>query len=317
MSQRRADLLLIGIALIWGTTFTIVHQSVTGFPALALIALRFVLAALVFAPALVRQRAQLGRRGWLVGALLGVILFAGFAAQTVGLQYTTPARGGFITGLNVVLVPLLGLAFGQRPPRRAVLGVVIAVVGLVVLSGCGITWSGGPALRCTNSSLGAPQQALGDALILFCALAFAMHIVAVSRWATTLPVVPINAVQLMVVALLAMMSFGFSGQALPMPSLSVWGAALFLGLIATAFVFWLQLVLQRHTSATHTALIFALEPVFAALFAWQWIAEPLTPTVLAGGGLMLLGVIVAEVTWGRPRRKPSQSADELVADGAA
>jgi drug/metabolite transporter (DMT)-like permease len=110
MTQRRADLLLVLISAIWGTTFTVVHEVVVGFPALMLITLRFGFAAAVFIPLLIRQRHALSRQGMLVGALLGGLLFLGFVTQTFGLQYTTPARAGFITGLNVVLVPIIGLA---------------------------------------------------------------------------------------------------------------------------------------------------------------------------------------------------------------
>lgn len=290
MSQRRADVLLVLISLIWGTTFTIVHEAVANFPALALIALRFGLAALVFIPSLWQRRAELGRQGLCVGTLLGTILFTGFATQTIGLQYTTPARAGFITGLNVVLVPLLSLLFKQRPPLRALVGVVLAMLGLMVLSwGCRVAWLG-----CAATDAGS-VQVLGDVLVLVCALAFALHIVAVSRWATTLPVLQVNSIQLIVAALLAAVATILSAGGFPRPTLGVWGAALFLGLIATAFVFALQLKLQRYTSATHTALIFALEPVFAALFSWLWTGEALTLAVWLGGSLMLLGVIAAEV----------------------
>jgi drug/metabolite transporter (DMT)-like permease len=314
VTQRRADLFLVLIALIWGTTFTIVHETVATFPALALIAMRFSCAALVFAPMLIRRRTELNQSGWLVGALLGGLLFAGFAMQTLGLRYTSPARAGFITGLNVVLVPLLGLLFGQRPPPRAIVGVALAVAGMAILSwGCRMPW-----LACASGADGSPAQRLGDLLILICALAFALHIVAVSRWATTLPVLPLNAVQLLVAALLAIIAALLS-EPIPLPTARVWAAALFLGLIATALVFGLQLLLQRYTTATHTALIFALEPVFAAFFSWLWIDEALTWAVILGGGLMLLGVIVAELSFGREPQKPSEQpvrADDAMLDGA-
>lgn len=319
MTQRRADLLLVLIAVIWGTTFTVVYEVVDAFPAFALIALRFALAAIVFVPGLLRRR-TLNRHGVRVGIGLGVLLFAGFALQTLGLQYTTPTRAGFITGLNVVMVPLLGLLFGQRPPRRAVVGVAIAVVGLAILSsGCGAVWSNGVQLQCAALNQTSPLQRLGDALVLGCALAFAMHIVAVSRWATTLPVVPVNTVQLLTVAVLSVVAILGSGAAVPVPSLAVWGAALFLGLIATALVFALQLKLQRHTSATHTALIFALEPVFAALFSWLWTGETLTGAIVFGGGLMLLGVVAAEMSFAsfRSRDKTTATADSLPIKGEA
>ncbi|HEY0735749.1 MAG TPA: DMT family transporter [Herpetosiphonaceae bacterium] len=314
MSQRRADLLLVLISVIWGTTFTMVHETVATFPALALIAMRFWFAALVFVPTLISRRAELTRQNLKVGILLGALLFAGFTTQTIGLGYTSPTRGGFITGLNVVLVPLLGLIFGQRPPTRAVVGVALAVAGLTVLSwGCQLPWLG-----CAADVVSTPAQRTGDLLILVCAFAFAMHIVAVSRWATTLPLITLNGVQMFTAALLGSVAALFAGS-IPVPSLSVWGVGLFLGVVATAMMFWLQLWLQRYTTATHTALIFALEPVFAAFFAWLWIDEALTWAVLLGGGLMLLGVIVAEVSFGRradgdngqPRR-----ADDPMLDGA-
>jgi drug/metabolite transporter (DMT)-like permease len=299
MTQRRANLILMVIALIWGTTFTVVHQAVAAFPPLALIALRFGCAALVFVPLALRGGVR--RHEVKVGALLGGLLFVGFAAQTLGLQRTTPARAGFITGLNVVLVPLFGLLWGQRPPLRAVLGVAIATVGLVVLTwGCAIPWLG-----CTLETGSTPQQQWGDLLVLGCAAAFALHIVAVSRYATTLPVATVNTWQLIAAALLAGSTALVTERPLPLPSFGVVGAALFLGLIATALVFALQLRVQRYTTATHTALIFALEPVFAALFAWLWIGEQLTGAVLLGGGVMLLGVVFAELP---PLRRRGASA---------
>jgi drug/metabolite transporter (DMT)-like permease len=163
-----------------------------------------------------------------------------------------------------------------------------------------------------------PAQRTGDLLILACAFAFAMHIVAVSRWATTLPVVSLNGIQLIVTALLASVA-ALLTESIPLPSPGVWGAGIFLGVIATALVFGLQLMLQRHTTATHTALIFALEPVFAALFSWLWTGEALTWAVLLGGGLMLLGVIVAEVSFSRrgthDDEQPRRSDDPML-DGA-
>jgi len=299
MTQRRANLVLVLIALIWGTTFTIVHQAVANFPPLALIALRFGCAALLFVPLVLRGGVR--RHEVEVGALLGGLLFLGFATQTLGLQRTTPARAGFITGLNVVLVPLFGVLFGQRPPVRAVLGVVVATVGLAVLTwGCAIPWLG-----CSITTASTPQQQWGDLLVLGCAAAFALHIVAVSRYAIALPVATVNTWQLIAAALLAGSTAFATERPVPVPTLAVVGAALFLGLIATALVFALQLRVQRYTSATHTALIFALEPVFAALFAWLWIGEALTGAVLLGGGIMLLGVVLAELP---PVRRRGASA---------
>lgn len=312
MSQRQADALLVLISLIWGTTFTVVHGSVAAFPVWAFLAFRFGLAATVFIPTLVRDRAAVDRSALKVGLLLGTLLSIGFATQTFGLRFTTPARAGFITGLNVVLVPLLGLLFGQWPPKRAMVGVALAVLGLAILSwGCYL-----PALACAPSIVSLPLQQLGDLLVLLCAVAFAMHIVAVSRWATHLSVVVVNTIQLIVVAVLAGSASLIMERPLTLPTTSVWLAALYLGLVATALVFALQLKLQRYTSATHTALIFALEPVFAAFFSWLWIGEALTAATMLGGGLMLLGVVAAEAPVSRKlmvmRRKPTKRPEAVL-----
>lgn len=315
MTQRQADALLVLIAIIWGTTFTVVHSAVESYPPFALIALRFGLAALVFAPMLYRRRAALNRRAIGVGALLGTLLLLGFATQTLGLQYTTPARAGFITGLNVVLVPVLGLVLGLWPPPRALLGVGVAMIGLLILFfGCRLPW-----LNCAVDPTAVAGRWLGDLLVLACAFAFAMHIVAVSRWATALPVVPVNAFQLVVVTALAAGASLLFERPLSMPTAPVWAAGLFLGVIATALVFALQLHVQRYTTATHTGLIFALEPVFAAFFSWWWTGEALTGAIWIGGGLMLLGVILAELPARRaPRRRRSTAAiDAAMADGEA
>jgi drug/metabolite transporter (DMT)-like permease len=299
LTQRRADLVLLLIAIIWGTTFTVVHQAVASFPPLALIALRFGCAALLMLPLLLRQGIRW--RECQVGMWLGGLLFLGFATQTLGLQRTTPARAGFITGLNVALVPLFGLLVGQRPAPRALLGVMVAIMGLAVLTwGCALSWLG-----CTLAAATTTQW-LGDLLVLLCAVAFALHIVAVSRWATTLPVATVNTWQLIAAASLAGSTAFALERPIPTPSPGVVGAALFLGIIATALVFALQLRVQRYTTATHTALIFALEPVFAAVFAWVWIGEALTGAVLLGGAIMLFGVVLAELP--PLRRRPAPAA---------
>ena len=307
LNHRLAGLFLVVITIIWGTTFTIVHAAVAEITPMALVALRFGAAALVILP-FASGFARLRARGLVIGIGLGVVLFAGFATQTLGLERTTPARAGFITGLNVVMVPILGLLVGQRAHPRALVGIALALIGLAILSwGCRL-----PLLGCAPAAVAAAGWSAGDTLILLCAVAFAMHIVAVGRWSIGLSVVPLNTVQLITVALLAT-GLGLATQGLPSLRLSpeTWVAVLFLGIVATALVFGLQLIAQRAASPTRTALIFALEPVFAALFARLWIGEPLTLAVWIGGGLMLAGILVAEMlawpAWARIMRRPLTS----------
>lgn len=290
MRQRYANMLLGLVAFIWGATFTVIHEVVASVPALMLLTLRFGFAALALLPIL-RQQPVLDRRGLKISTLLGLFLFVGYAAQTFGLYYTTPARSGFITGLSVLIVPLLSFLLGQQPPLRTVVGIGFALIGLVIFSwGCFL-----PAFQCTDTQSSTAWLYLGDALTLGCALAFAIHIIAVGRWVPTLPVLPVNIIQMCVVAGLAALIAVLTGGIKLNLSWETWGSILFLGLIGTSFTYTLQLKLQQFTTPTHTALVFALEPVFATLCSWLWSNEVLTSALWTGGSLILLGVIISEL----------------------
>jgi drug/metabolite transporter (DMT)-like permease len=287
LTPRRADLLLLSITAIWGTTFAIVHAATAQFPPLALIALRFAFAAALLLPWVLRDlRGPVLR----AGALLGLLLFVGFATQTWGIARTTPARAGFITGLNVVLVPILGRLLGERISRRVVAAVLVSVLGMAVLAwGCEI-----PALGCSTFESSLPERALGDRFVVLCALAYAVHVVGVNRWTTGLPVLAVSAVQLLVVALLSAGAAFALERPIPAPSPRLWAEVAYLAVFATLATFTLMLQVQPHTSPTRASLIYSLEAVFAALFSWIWIGEVPSPSVWAGGGLMLAAVVLLE-----------------------
>jgi drug/metabolite transporter (DMT)-like permease len=308
--QLLADAALLGVTAIWGATFVMVKDAVASFPVFSFMALRFVFAALVLLPfVLVRRRVKQAQAGagqnlypttsigfrvslsprHLVTSslLIGIALFAGYAFQTAGLHLTTPAKAGFITGLSVVIVPVVAaLWLRQAPERNAWLGVGLAMVGL--------------ALLCLQNGL---AIAPGDLLVFCCALAFAAHILLTGRFARQFDPVLLTFGQIVVVMLLsgvAALLFdvrpsggldallaGLNGQVL--------FAAAFTGLFATSLAFGVQTVAQRFTSSTHTALIFAAEPVFAALFSFLLIGELLGPRQLLGCGLILAGMVVAEM----------------------
>lgn len=295
-----ADLLLLLVTAIWGGTFVMVQDAVAVYPVFAFLALRFSLASLVFLPALVhRRRGTLPvipssltsrARALLPGLLIGFMLFAGYSFQTYGLRWTTPAKAGFITGLSVVFVPLGSALFlRQRPTRPAWMGVGLATVGLALLT--------------LNAEM---RVAVGDLLVLGCAMAFAAHVLLVGHFAPRMSPLSLAAGQIGTVAILAF-SFGLLvGGGIPWPSATVWFAVAFTGLLATALAFGAQTMAQRFTSPTHTALIFATEPVFAALFSFLLIGEQLTTRALLGCGLILAGMLAAEIRW-RPRRAAADS----------
>ncbi len=295
-----ADLGLLLVALIWGLTFVMVQDAVHAYPVFAFLSARFTLALIGLLPIvwwrrhhlrLHRQTVPLGRQ-LAAGMLIGLFLFAGYGLQTAGLLYTTPAKAGFITGLSVVIVPVLGvLLAGERPGMRVVWGVGLAAVGLGLLSLSGIDLAAG-----VNP---------GDVLVLGCAFSFAAHIFVISRFAPRMNALILTIVQIATVAVLAAITSRLfePGVSWPPTGQPLFAAA-FTGLLATALAFGLQTTAQRFTTATHTALIFAMEPVFAAGASFVLIGEVLLPVQMFGSALILAGMLVAELG---PLRKPRRA----------
>lgn len=288
----RADLALLMVAAVWGATFVMVKDALAFAGPFAFLTLRFWLATLLLAPLLAwpARRAALSEpRLVRAGAVLGLLLCAGYGFQTAGLQFTTPARAAFITGLSVVIVPLLTAGVLRKRIAAGVwLGVALATLGLALLSLGPEVLVGGALIQ--SSTL------LGDLLVLGCAFVFGGHVFMAGEYAPRLDVLTLTWVQLGVAALLATcFTLGLEhprleqlGPALP--------AAAFTGVFATVVAFTIQLRAQRFTPATHTALIFSTEPVFGALFAYLLAGEVLAPAAILGCGLILAGMLVAQLT---------------------
>jgi drug/metabolite transporter (DMT)-like permease len=324
--QLTADASLLFVTAVWGATFVMVQDAVTGFPVFAFLAMRFALAALVLLPFVLRSRdslqataldasnsaagdtarsddfsrsgqrlaTQVATANWLPGILVGVALFAGYAFQTFGLRETTPAKAGFITGLSVVLVPLGQAIFLRRPPRRnSVVGVSLATVGLALLS--------------LQPDLSISR---GDLLVLGCAVAFAAHILLVGRYAPGWQPVRLAFVQVATVAALSGVAALLMERPIGWPAGNIWFAAAFTGLLATALAFFVQSRAQQATSPTHTALIVAAEPVFAGLFSYLLIGEVLGPRQIVGSALIVAGMVTAELRLGRHEKEGKKGKPE-------
>ncbi len=294
-----ADLALLVVTAIWGLTFVMVRDAVHAYPVFAFLATRFALALVGLLPVLLWRRHHLRsggrsprlRRQLAAGVLIGVALFAGYAFQTLGLLFTTPAKAGFITGLSVVIVPLLGVICGRERLHPAVIGgVAVALAGLGFLSLSGVR---------------APMRVNpGDLLVLACAISFAGQIVLVGRFAPRMNALVLTTAQIATVALLSVgISLVWEHPAIWPPRGQPLFAALFTGLLATALAFAVQTAAQRFTTATHAALIFAAEPVFAALGSYLLIGEVLSPSQWLGCGLILAGMLLAELGPGLRRRR--------------
>jgi drug/metabolite transporter (DMT)-like permease len=281
-----ALLALIAVTAVWGVTFVQVKDALELYPLFAFLAVRFAIASLVLAaPAAGRMR-TLGRPGWTAGAALGLLLALGYALQTAGLERTTVSSAGFITGLYVVFTPLLALAlFRTRVGGAVWIGVALAVVGLAMLSGVG---AGDP---------------LGDLLVLLGSAAYSVQIVLMERYAPRYDAVAFTQAEM----LAAFAGFAIVALALGQVQVphgwTVWGALLVTGIFASALGFLVQTWAQRRTSATRTALAFALEPVWAGIFGFWLAGDRLGALGWGGCAVIMAGIVVAEPEAGRTLRR--------------
>lgn len=282
-------LVLVAACAIWGSTFVLVKDAVVGFSPLMFLAIRFSLGAAAVAAASPGSVRAARRIGWRPILVVGTALAAGYAFQTIGLVYTSATNAGFITGLFVVFTPALGaLVLRRIPDRFAIAGVLLATTGLTLLS-----------LRIVA---GRPPFSGGDGLILACAVAFAVHILMLERYAPRSDVRGLVLGQLAVAAVLFWIASVPSGLELPRTR-QVWVALAVTAFGATAFGFWAQTWAQARLSATRTAVMLTMEPVFAGLFAYLWADERLTVRGWAGAGLIVAGMLAAEVGAKAPVRR--------------
>ena len=278
-----ADLSLLLLTLVWGTTFTLVKRVLdAGTSPAVFLALRFGLATAAIGAVWLWRRPRPTPGLLRDGTLLGLAMFLGFALQTFGLRYTTPARSGFITGLAVVIVPLIAKFLqGRRVGGPAWTGVALAVAGLFLLT------------RPFGGDTAALVQ-LGDLLTLGCALAYAFQIIWTSEFSPRHALVSLTFVQIAVTFAGTLLLALLEPRSLA-PSTELVGTVLFTGLVMTVGAFFVMNWAQRHTTAVRAAIIYALEPPAAAVFSNLVTGEVLPPIGIAGGALILLGIVVAEV----------------------
>jgi drug/metabolite transporter (DMT)-like permease len=265
---------LIAVTAVWGVTFVQVKDAVAIYPLLPFLALRFAIASLALSPGAGRIR-SLGRNGTGAAALAGGLLAVGYVLQTFGLQRTSVSSAGFVTGMYVVLTPLIALVlFRLRVGATAWVGAALATGGLAMLAGV----HGG--------------SVSGDLLVLAAAAVYSLQIVLMERYAPRYDAVAFTLIE-MVVAF-----FGLSVAAIPTAAVphgwTVWGALLVTGIFASALGFLVQTWAQRQTSATRTALVFTLEPVWAAIFGYTLAGDRLGALGWGGCAVIMAGIVLAE-----------------------
>ncbi|NLW55505.1 MAG: DMT family transporter [Firmicutes bacterium] len=272
----QANILLLLIALIWGSTFIIVKQSLGILHPMQVIAYRFTLAFILVFLAKYRTVLRHWRTSLFPGIGIGLLLFLGFTTQTFGLKFTSPSTSALITGSNAVLVALFEALFKRKKlSRSSFFGVLTATAGLIL-----ITWSG------ASFTFG-----YGDLLTLACAIFFALHINATGQALTRSDPSTITVIQFAFVALAAWCSLiPVSGLKVNIPP-TTWYALLYLGIMATGLAFLAQSYAQRDASPIHTAIMLATEPAFATVLSISLGFELMTMRLIIGGLLVITGII--------------------------
>jgi drug/metabolite transporter (DMT)-like permease len=279
----KADLLLLLAAAIWGFAFVAQRAGMAHLGPFTFNALRFGLGAVVLLPFLLGARRRGYRAALPGGAQAGLALFLGASLQQWGLVHTSAGKAGFITGLYVIIVPVLGIAEGRRTGWGTWLGAACALLGLFLLS--------------VRSDL---RMDYSELLLTGGALLWAIHVLVIARWTPRHDALVLAGQQFAVVALLSAAAalvrergdaMDLAGAALPV---------LYAGLLSTAVAFTLQVVAQREAPPAHAAVLLSLEAVFAALGGWWLLGETLTPRGLAGCALMFAGMLASQLL-GRPR----------------
>jgi len=314
-----ADGAIFLTTLIWGSTFAVSRDVLDHWPPLAYLALRLPLAALLFALLFPRQLFGAGRDAWRAGATLGLLMGFGFIGQTVGLLWTTPAKSAFITGLTTPLVPVVVYVLWRaRPSRENFAGIVLASIG--------------GALILAPAGAGGGFNT-GDLITLGMTILFAAHITLMGLYARRFDVRQLSAIQitaaaaLMLFVWLSLRAWGALAGGLPAGLAReaeplVWNATtttqlIYMSSVATVATFLLWTWGQARMPATHAAVIFSLEPVFATLFAvlLRGSAEWSGGRSTLGAILVVAGVIVSELRWGRREVEAEVKAGEAEWEG--
>lgn len=290
--RARAEIALIAVTVIWGTTFVVVKDVLAQMSPFAFLALRFSLAAAALI--LIYRKAAL-RAAVGPGLLAGGLLFTAYVFQTLGLEQTTPSKSAFLTGLSIPMVPLASsLVYKTKPRLIEVLGILIATAGMILM---------------TLASSPQPFQwtiGKGDLLSFFCAVVFALHIVVIGHYSRLVGFESLAVVQIGVAALAALAVFRLAGPVSLHLTPATVAAVLVTGLLATALAFTTQAWAQKYTSATRAALIFSLEPVIAWLMSWALTGETMANRGKVGAGAILAGILLVEST--RSGRRPETNA---------
>lgn len=279
--QLKADLMLLIVTIFWGASYLLTKVGLNNLEPFNLTALRFVIAFCASALVFYKHILKLDMKTVKYAFVLALILFGVFISMTFGLEFTSATNAGFLASLTVVFIPIIsGLFMNQKIEKKLIICVCFAIVGIALLT--------------LNNELSINT---GDILIIICALLFAVHVIVTGIYTQNVDSINLSVLQL---GFAGLFSLGFSlfTETIKLPNTNIsWFAVLFLSILCTAVGYIIQTIAQQYTSATHTGLIFSLEPVFSAILAYIFLGEVLPLKGYIGGVILLSSVLIAEINF--------------------
>jgi drug/metabolite transporter (DMT)-like permease len=291
-SKYTAEANLLLVTLFWGATFVVVKEAIEEISPLVFITFRFAIAGIILSPFVIKKRFD--RKSILSGMLLGTLLFLGFALQTVGLKYTPATKSGFLTGTAVILIPILQVIIEKRLPTKGVIvGSLVVMLGVTFLS------SGGNSVITLLSDFGTNFN-LGDALTLLSALFFALYIIYIDVETSKFDFWVLLFVQILTVAFFGVIFSFFLSLTEIEPiritfTTNTLFALFYTSIFATLITTALQTKFQKNVTPTKAGIIFAFEPLFAAIFAFFLLGEKLSNFGYIGAALIIIGLLISEL----------------------
>lgn len=294
MKKYTGEIALVFNTLIWGGTFALIKNALTDISPTLFVGLRFGLATLIFLPFVYKHLCNANKQTLIAGSVLGLFYFSGFVTQTFGLSLTTATKSGFITGIFIIFIPVLQFFIEKRIPKWFnILGVGFVLVGLVMLS------SKGNNVFEFFRQIGSDFN-IGDLFTLICALLFAFQVVYVDIFTKKYDYLPMVFMQLLITALggiffsIILSSSGIETIKFTI-NLNVVGAILYTSIFASIIATIVQLKYQKMVSPTKAGIIFSIEPIFSAVFAYFLLSEKISNFGLIGCVLIFFGLIASEV----------------------
>lgn len=291
--ELKSDILMLIAAIIWGFAFVSQRVGMETMGPHLFNGVRFLIGSVAILPVIwyfsnktnpIKKPKVSNKKLILSGIVAGLFLFGGMTFQQVGLLYTTAGKAGFITGMYVFFVPVIGIFLGQKTKAGTWIGAIIALIGLYLLS--------------VRSDFSLSH---GDSLVLICAIFFAAHVLAIGYLAKRVDVLKLSLIQYLTTGVISMTVALFTEQvSVHIISITII-PLLYAGVMSTAVAYTLQVVAQQHAHSSHAAIILSLEGAFAVLGGWLLLDEKIPLVGLVGCALMLAGMLISQLTPGTKR----------------